>query len=148
MSHSADWQLHPPKTPLSNLHALGGEAVSVSAAIALKQSVAFWDGWRPAPLRARIIGSGRYDVSMRLAGKRRIFANPLVVAVLAGMLVWLADQPTIPGYNPLLAMFWDPGVGNLPLRDCLVLLLSWLVTTLFCHFVLFSVQKVRRRSRP
>jgi hypothetical protein len=86
-------------------------------------------------------------MSMRLAGKRRMFANPLAVAVLAGMLVWLADQPTIPGYNPLLAMFWDPGVGNLPLRDYLVLLLSWLVTTLFCHFVLFSVKKVRRRSR-
>jgi hypothetical protein len=44
------------------------------------------------------------------AGKRRMFADPLVVAALVGMLVWLADQPTVPGYNPLRAMSRDPGV--------------------------------------
>ena len=76
---------------------------------------------------------------MRPTGKRRIIANPLVVAGLAGMLVRLADQPTVPGYNPLRTMFWNPGVGNLALRDYLVLLLSWLVTMWFCHFVLFTV---------
>ena len=81
-------------------------------------------------------------------GKRRLFANPLVAAILLGLLGWFADQPMVPGYNPLLAMFWNPGVGHLPLRDYLALLLSWLVATLFCHFVLFTVQKVRRRSRP
>ena len=84
----------------------------------------------------------------KTAGKRGVFANPLVLAALAGMLVWLADQPTVPGYNPLLAMFWDPGMGHLPLRDCLALLLSWLVTTLFCHFVLFTVQRFRRKRSP
>jgi len=77
-----------------------------------------------------------------------MFANPLVLAALAGMLVWLADQPTVPGYNPLLIMFWDPGVGHLPLWDFMVLLFSWLVTTLFCHFVLFTVQRLRRRRNP
>jgi hypothetical protein len=85
---------------------------------------------------------------MTTAGKRGIFGNPLVLAALAGLLVWLADQPTVPGYNPLLVMFWDPGVRDLPLHDALVLLLSWLVTTLFCHFLLFTVQKARRRGHP
>ena len=83
-----------------------------------------------------------------MAGRRGIFGNPLVPAALAGMLVWFADQPTVPGYNPLLAMFWDPGVRNLPWHDALVLLLSWLVTTLFCHFLLFTVQRARRRGHP
>ena len=32
-----------------------------------------------------------------------------------------------------------------PAHDRVVLLLSWLVTTLFCHFVLFAFQKVRHR---
>ncbi len=85
---------------------------------------------------------------MTTAGKRGIFGNPLVLAALAGLLVWLADQPTVPGYNPLLVMFWDPGVRDLPLHDALVLLLSWLVTTLFCHFLFFTVQKARRRGHP
>lgn len=85
---------------------------------------------------------------MRTADQRRIYMNPLVIAALAGMLVWLADQPTVPGYNPLVAMFWDPGVGNMPLWDFLVLLFSWFITTLFFHFVLFTFQKVRGRSRP
>lgn len=73
-----------------------------------------------------------------------MFLNPLVIAALIGMLVWLADQPTVPGYNPLLVMFWNPGIGSLPAWDYLVLLLSWLVTTLFLHFIFFTVQKVRR----
>ena len=77
-------------------------------------------------------------------GKRRMFLNPLVIAAGLGMLVWLADQPTIPGYNPLVAMFWDPGIGRLPVWDCLVLLCSWMITTLFLHFILFTAQKVRR----
>jgi hypothetical protein len=85
---------------------------------------------------------------MRTADQRRIYMNPLVSAALAGMLVWLADQPTVSGYNPLVTMFWDPGLENLPLWDFLVLLFSWFVTTLFFHFVLFTFQRVRRRSRP
>jgi hypothetical protein len=64
------------------------------------------------------------------------------------MLVWLADQPTVPGYNPLAIMWWDPGLGHLPLWDFAVLLFSWTSATLFCHFVLFTVHKVRRRSPP
>jgi len=76
----------------------------------------------------------------------RMGSNRLVLAALAGTLVWFADQPTVDGYNPLLEMFWDPGLWHIPSRDCVVLLLSWLVTTLFCHFVLFAFQKVRRRG--
>ena len=83
----------------------------------------------------------------RVAGRRAVFSNPLLIAGLAGMLVWLADQPTVPGYNPLASMFWDPGVWKLPLWDFLVLLCSWILTTLFCHFVLFAVHKARRKSR-
>ena len=87
---------------------------------------------------------------MKTSSKRAFWRNPLVVAALLGMLVWLADQPTVPGYNPLVAMFWDPGVSRLPLHDCVVLLFSWLATTFFCHFVLFTVQRIRRKgeSRP
>lgn len=81
---------------------------------------------------------------VRMPGKRRVLLNPLIIAAGVGTLVWLADQPTVPGYNPLLIMFWDPGVGNLPLWDYLVLLCSWVITTLFLHFVLFTVQKARR----
>src|SRR5580700_11792858 len=76
----------------------------------------------------------------------RIGNNRLVWAALAGTLVWLADQPTVAGYNPLLEMFWDPGIWRAPAHDRLVLLLSWLVTTLFSHFVLFTFQKVHHRS--
>jgi hypothetical protein len=83
----------------------------------------------------------------RTAANRRMFLNPLVIAAVVGMLVWLADQPTVPGYNPLLAMFWDPGVTRLPVWDSLVLLCSWILTTLFLHFLFFTVQKVRR-MRP
>jgi hypothetical protein len=75
----------------------------------------------------------------------RICKNRLVLAALAGTLVWFADQPTVTGYNPLLEMFWDPGIWRTPAHDRVVLLLSWLVTTLFCHFVLFAFQKVRHR---
>jgi hypothetical protein len=82
----------------------------------------------------------------RMAGTLRAFMNPLVFAAFAGMLVWLADQPTVPGYNPLAAMFWDPGLLQLPVWDLLVLVCSWVLTTLFCHFVLFAVQRARRRS--
>src|SRR5215467_8327551 len=71
--------------------------------------------------------------------KWRICKNRLVLAGLAGTLVWFADQPTVAGYNPLLEMFWDPGLFHLPLWDGAVLLLSWFVTMLFSHFVLFSL---------
>ncbi|MBS1858957.1 MAG: hypothetical protein JST11_26530 [Acidobacteria bacterium] len=81
-------------------------------------------------------------------GKRRGFRNPLVLAALAGLLVWFADQPTVPGYNPLLEMFWDPGLAKLPLHDYLVLAFSWLVTTLFCHFVLFTIRRFGGRGNP
>jgi hypothetical protein len=74
-------------------------------------------------------------------------SNRLMLAGLAATLVWFADQPTVEGYNPLLQMFWDPGVIHLPLRDGVVLFLSWLVTALFCHFVLFTWEKVRQRGR-
>jgi hypothetical protein len=77
---------------------------------------------------------------------RRLVTNRLVLAGCAGMLVWLADQPTVAGYNPLLEMFWDPGLFSAPLHDRLVLAFSWLVTTLFCHFVLFAVQRSRRTN--
>ena len=68
------------------------------------------------------------------------------MAAFAGTLVWFADQPTVAGYNPLLEMFWDPGLFRTPAHDRLVLLLSWLVTTLFCHLVLFAVQRSRQRG--
>lgn len=76
----------------------------------------------------------------------RIARNRLVLAALAGTLVWLADQPTVDGYNPLLEMFWDPGIWRAPTHDCVVLLASWLVTTLFCHCVLFAFQRLRQRD--
>jgi hypothetical protein len=77
---------------------------------------------------------------------QRICSNRFVLAALAGTLVWFADQPTVAGYNPLLEMFWDPGIWSTPAHDRAVLFLSWLVTTLFCHFVLFALQKVRHRD--
>jgi hypothetical protein len=83
---------------------------------------------------------------MFTGAKWRICKNRLVLAGLAGTLVWFADQPTVAGYNPLLQMFWDPGIWRTPAHDNSVLLLSWLVTTLFCHFVLFAVQKFRHRT--
>ena len=70
----------------------------------------------------------------------RICKNRLVLAALAGTLAWFADQPTVTGYNPLLEMFWDPGIWRTPAHDRVVLLLSWLMTTLFCHFALFAFQ--------
>jgi hypothetical protein len=74
-------------------------------------------------------------------------SNRLVWASLAGCLVWFADQPTVEGYHPLLQMFYDPGFWKATSWDRLVLLFSWVVTTLFCHFVLFAVQKMRRETR-
>jgi len=79
------------------------------------------------------------------ARARRLLRNRLALAALAGMLVWLADQPTVAGYNPLVQMFWDPGFWRLPTHDALVLIFSWMVTTLFLHFVLFVY--ARRRER-
>lgn len=60
--------------------------------------------------------------------------------------MWLADQPTVDGYNPLLEMFWNPGLWSAPAHDRAVLLLSWLVTTLFCHFVLFALSRSGSQS--
>ena len=74
-------------------------------------------------------------------------SNRLVLAAMLGSLVWFADQPTVAGYSPLLEMFWDPGIWSIPAHDNVVLVLSWLVTTLFCHFVLFAFQKARQRNR-
>lgn len=76
----------------------------------------------------------------------RLASNRLVWAALAGTLVWFADQPTVKGYNPLLEMFWNPGLYKIPNWDRAVLLLSWLITSLFCHFLLFAYQKVRQRN--
>ena len=78
--------------------------------------------------------------------KRSLFSNRVVLATAAGTLVWFADQPTVRGYNPLLKMFWDPGFFKTISRDHAVLLFSWVVTSLFCHFVLFALQKVRERE--
>ena len=83
---------------------------------------------------------------MKRAGIGRISQNRLVLVALAGTLVWFTDQPTVAGYNPLLEMFWDPGIWATPAHDRAVLVLSWLVTTRFCHFVLFAFQKARQRS--
>jgi hypothetical protein len=83
---------------------------------------------------------------MRTGRIGRIGQNRLVLAALAGTLVWFADQPTLAGYNPLLEMFWDPGIWRTPAHDRVVLVLSWLVTTLFCHFILFAFQRVRQRN--
>ena len=82
----------------------------------------------------------------RLIRRRRIASNRLAWAALAGTLVWSADQPTVDGYNPLFEMFWNPGVFNIPYWDRTVLLLSWLLTTLFCHLVLFAFQKMRQQD--
>ena len=82
----------------------------------------------------------------RLIRRHRLASNRLVWAALAGTLVWFADQPTLDGYNPLFEMFWNPGVFRMPNWDRAVLLLSWLMTTLFCHFLLFAFQKVRQRN--
>ena len=77
---------------------------------------------------------------------RQLLSNRLVLAALLGTLVWFADQPTVRGYNPLLTMFWDPGVWKIPNWDRAVLLFSWALTTVFGHFVLFTIQKIRRRD--
>ena len=82
----------------------------------------------------------------RLIRRHPLASNRLVWAALAGTLVWFADQPTLDGYNPLLKMFWNPGLCNIPNWDRAVLLLSWLMTTLFCHFLLFAFRKARRRD--
>ena len=78
--------------------------------------------------------------------QRRLASNRLLWAALVGTLVWLADQPTVVGYQPLLQMFWEPGIWRLPLRDYAALSLSWVVTTLFCHFVFFTLQRARTRN--
>jgi hypothetical protein len=79
--------------------------------------------------------------------KRRIISNRLMLAALGATLVWLADQPTVKGYNPLVEMVWDPGIRHLPLHDCAALGLSWAVTALFLHFVIFVVQRSRQSGR-
>lgn len=84
--------------------------------------------------------------SVSPAKGHRMASNRLVFAAMLGTLVWFADQPTVDGCNPLLEMFWNPGISNIPSWDGLVLLLSWVVTTLFCHFVLFAIQKFRDRD--
>lgn len=75
---------------------------------------------------------------------RRLASNRFLLAAAAGTLVWLADQPTVEGYNPLLEMFWDPGLFHMPSWDTLVMICSWSVTTLFCHFMMFAIPKLRR----
>ncbi len=77
---------------------------------------------------------------------RRLASNRLLFAGAVATLVWLADQPTVAGYHPLVEMFWDHSFWVRISRDHVVLLMSWLVTTLFCHFVLFTVQKVSQRA--
>lgn len=99
-------------------------------------------GW---PLRfANLFANSNFCV-IRIR-KQQILSNRLVWAAVAGTLVWFADQPTVQGYNPLLEMFWDPGVWKIPYWDDAVLLCSWLLTTLFCHFLFFAFRKARERS--
>jgi hypothetical protein len=86
------------------------------------------------------IHSGQVNLD-RIIQHHPIASNRLVWAALAGTLVWFADQPTVDGYNPLFEMFWDPGFCWIPNWDRGTLLLSWLITTLFCHFVLFAFQR-------
>ena len=83
--------------------------------------------------------------SMKFKDARRVHTS-FSAGVERRTLVWLADQPTLKGYNPLIEMFWDPGIFRAPAHDRMVLLLSWLVTTLFCHFVLFAFQRARQRG--
>jgi len=77
---------------------------------------------------------------------KQIASNRLLLAAVAGALVWLADQPTVDGYNPLLEMFWDPGIWHMPMWDYAVMACSWLLTTLFCHFLMFAFQRARQRA--
>ena len=78
---------------------------------------------------------------------RRATANRLPWAAGVGSLVWLADQPTVAGYQPLAQMFWDPGIWRLPLHDYAALSLSWLTATLFCHLVIYALQRSRTRTQ-
>jgi hypothetical protein len=82
----------------------------------------------------------------RLIRRHPIASNRLVWAALAGTLVWCADQPTVDGYQPLFEMFWNPGIRSMPSWDRAVILLSWLITTLFCHLILFALQKMRQQA--
>jgi hypothetical protein len=75
---------------------------------------------------------------------RRLIRNRLLLAAAAGTLVWLADQPTVEGYNPLLELFWDPGLLHMPSWDTMVMICSWSLTTLFCHFMMFAIPRLRR----
>jgi len=47
---------------------------------------------------------------MRTGSIGRIGQKLPCLGTLAGTLVGFADQPTVAGYNPLLEMFWDPGI--------------------------------------
>jgi len=86
-----------------------------------------------------------YDRTTVRIRKQEVYVNRFVLAALVGTLVWFADQPTVSGYNPLFEMFWDSTFWQRISRDHVVLLLSWLVTTLFCHFVLFTFEKFWHR---
>jgi hypothetical protein len=81
----------------------------------------------------------------RLRRLRRLLTNRAVIAAAAGTLVWFADQPTVEGYNPLLEMFWDPGIFHMPSWDTMVMICSWSITTLFCHFMMFAIPRLLRR---
>jgi hypothetical protein len=103
--------------------------------------------WRGQNQRKIKVMARKVQVVSRLIDRfRRIASNRLVWAALAGTLVWFADQPTVDGYNPLFEMFWNPGIFNIPNWDRGVLLLSWLMTTLFCHFLLFAFHKARQQK--
>ena len=78
--------------------------------------------------------------------RQLIRPNRLVLAAIIATMVWLADQPTVSGYHPLIEMLWNPGLSQLPVWDALVLLFSWSFTTLFCHFIMFSIGRARRRK--
>ena len=54
----------------------------------------------------------------------QIANNRIVMAAMAGTLVWFADQPTVDGYNPLFEMFWDPGLWRTTWRSAVWLACS------------------------
>ena len=102
-------------------------------------------------LTAALVSEGEKDHGYVMASVSqsrilKLASNRLVRAASAGALVWFADQPTVDGYHPLFEMFWSPGFCSIPSWDRVVLLLSWLATTLFCHFILFALQKIQVRK--
>ena len=69
----------------------------------------------------------------------------LVAAGAGGMLFWLADQPSVDGYVPFAALLLTARFWQGPSLNHVVMLASWVLGTLCCHFLLFSLQRLLRR---